>query len=177
MKMQVSLGKGSENSVESGQFKITSLNDSGIETTMVVTGEDFGNNLSVSGVTFKNKGNNYSAKSLNTNMTNGHATITAVFPFSDDYENASVTLNVNGKEVRLSLDDFHRSSQSGSISVSPSNGIVISQGNATLSTVGDMEIYLNGKKISEDEMKALNPENIATISVDKQSNRITLMTK
>ena len=174
---KVSPDKSSEKSVVSGQFRITSLNNSGIETTVVVIGDDLGNNLSVSGVTFMNKGNNYSAKLLNTNMTNGHATITAVFPFSDNYENASVALNINGQEVKLNLDDFRKNSQSNSVSISPSNGIVISKDNATLTTVGDAEIYLNGKKISEQELKALNPETIASMSIDKQKNTINLTSK
>ena len=171
------LDKGSEKSSKLGKFKVTSLNNSGIETTVVVTGEDLGNNLSVSGGSFTNNGQIYSAKSLNTNLTDGHASITAVFPFSDNYENASVAFIINGKEVKFNLDDFRRNSQTSSISISPSNGIVISNGNAIVSTIGDMEIYLNGKKISEKEMKALNPEAIASMSIDKEKNSINIISK
>ena len=174
---EVSLNKGSEKTAVSGQFKIISLNNSGIETTVVVAEEDLGNNLSVSGGTFTNNGHSYSAKSLNTTMTNGSATITAVFPFSDNYEDANVAFNINGKEIKLGIDDFRRNSQTSSISISPSNGIVISNGNATLSTVGEMEIYLDGKKISEQEMKGLNPETIASMSIDRQKNTINLTSK
>ncbi|MCH5241952.1 MAG: M56 family metallopeptidase [Muribaculaceae bacterium] len=173
----VSLDKGNENSAVTGKFRITSLNNSGIETTVVVMGEDLGNNLSVSGGTFTNNGQTYTAKSLNTTMTNGAATITAVFPVSESYENASIAFNINGQDVKLNLDDFRRNSQTNSISISPSNGIVISQGNSTLSTVGDMEIYLDGKKISEKEMKALNPETIVSMSIDKQKNAIYITSK
>ena len=172
-----SLSKGSEKSEVSGKFRITSLNNSGIETTIVVTGEDLGNSLSVSGGTFTNKGQIYSAKSLKTNLTDGHATITGVFPFSDNYENASVVFTINGKEVKLNLDEFRRNSQSSSISISPSNGIVISNGNSTLTTLGDMEIYLDGKKINEEEMKALNPEIITSMSIDNQTHTIKLTSK
>ena len=110
-------------------------------------------------------------------MTNGAATITAVFPVSESYENASIAFNINGQDVKLNLDDFRRNSQTNSISISPSNGIVISQGNSTLSTVGKMEIYLDGKKISEKEMKALNPETIASMSIDRQKNAIYITSK
>ena len=174
---EAAFNKGNEKNALSGKFRINSLNNNGIETTVVIQGEDFGNNLSVSGASFMNKGNNYPAKSLNTTMANGRATITAVFPFSDNYENASIALNINGKEVKLNLDDFRKKSQSSSISISPSDGIVISQGNAILSTVGDMEIYLDGKKISEQELKALNPETIASMSIDKEKNKIILKSK
>ncbi|MCH5235224.1 MAG: hypothetical protein J1E16_08000, partial [Muribaculaceae bacterium] len=174
---KVSLDKSSEKTAVSGNFKIASLNNSGIETTVVVTGEDLGSSLSVSDVTFINKENHYSAKSLNTTMTNGQATITAVFPFSDKYENASIALNINGQVVKLNLDDFRRNSQTNSISISPSNGIVISQGNAVMSTVGSTEIYLDGKKINEQDLKALNPETIASMSIDKQNNTIKITSK
>ena len=173
----VTLDKGSEKSAVTGKFRIASLNNSGIETTVVVTGEELGNNLSVSGGTFTNNGNIYAAQSLSTNMTDGNATITAVFPFAGNYENACVAFNINGREVKLNLDDFRRNSQTSSISISPSNGIVISNGNATLSTVGKMEIYLDGKKISEKEMKALNPETIASMSIDRQKNAIYITSK
>ncbi|MCH5229235.1 MAG: M56 family metallopeptidase [Muribaculaceae bacterium] len=174
---EVSLDKSSEKSPVTGKFRITSLNNSGMETTVVLTGEDLGNNLSVSGGTLTNNGQNYSAKSLNTNMTNGRAVITSVFPFSGNYENASVVFNINGQEVKLNLDDFRRNSQTSSISISPSNGIEISNGNTTLSTVGEMEIYLDGEKISEKEMKELNPETIASMSIDKQKNTIYITSK
>ncbi|MCH5346380.1 MAG: M56 family metallopeptidase [Muribaculaceae bacterium] len=173
----LSLGKGSENSLDSTQFSITSLNNSGVETTVVIRGEGLGEYISVSDVSFTNKGNDYSAKALNTTMTDGCATIKAVFPLSDNYENASVAFMLNGQKVTLQLDDFHGGSQTSAVSISPSNGIVISQGNATLSTVGDMEIYLDGKKISEEEMKELNPETIASMSIDKQTNKIFITSK
>ncbi|MCH5226431.1 MAG: M56 family metallopeptidase [Muribaculaceae bacterium] len=174
---ELSLDKGSENSAVTGKFRIASLNNSGIETIVVVTGENLGNNLSVSGGTFTNNGQNYSAKSLNTTMTNGAATITAVFPVSESYENASIVFKINGQDIKLNLDEFRKNSQTSSISISPSNGIVISNGNATLSTVGNMEIYLDGKKISEKEMKALDPETISSMSIDKQKNTIYITSK
>ena len=174
---EISLDKGSENSAVTKKLRITSLNNSGIETTVVVEGQDLGTNLSVSGGTFTNNGQSYSAKSLNTTMTNGAATITAVFPVSQSYKNASIAFNINGQDVKLNLEEFRRNSQTSSISISPSNGIVISNGNATLSTVGNMEIYLDGKKISEDEMKAINPETIGSMSIDKQKNAIYITSK
>lgn len=173
----VSLDKGSENLPKSAQFKITSLNNSGIETTVVINGEGLGDYISVSDVFFTNKGKRYNSNSLNTNMTDGHAVITATFPFSDNYENASVALTINGKEVKLNLDDFRRNSQTNSVSISPSNGIVISQGNPTLLSLSDMEIYLDGKKISKEKMKTLNPETIASMSIDKQTNTINITSK
>ena len=159
------------------QFKISSMNNSGSETTVEIKGEGLGNFLSIADVSFNNKGNTFNAKSVRTTMKDGGATIKTVFPFSDNYENASVVLNVNGQEVKLNLDDFLANAQSDSASISSSNGIVISHGNATLSVVGDMEIYLDGKKINEEEMKALNPETIATMTIDRQNNTINITSK
>ena len=47
----------------------------------------------------------------------------------------------------------------------------------TSNSSDNMEIYLDGKKISENEMKALNPETIASMSIDKQNNKITITSK
>ena len=171
------LNKGNENLAESAQFRITSLIDSGTETTIVVEGEGVGNSVTVSGGTFTNKGMAYSAKSLISNMTNGNISITAVFPFSDNYQNAGVTLTINDKDVALYLEEFQKKSQSKSLSISSPDGIIISEGDSTLSLIGDMEIFLDGKKISKEEMKAINPENIASMSIDKQNNCITIKTK
>ena len=166
-----------ENQSSNPQFKIVSLNNSGQETTVVVKGEGLGNNLTVSGGTFTNKGKTYSANSLNANMENGNVVITSVFPESDNYENASISLNINGKTVTLQLEEFRKAAQHLQASISTSNGIVIYNGNATLSTVGNMEIYLDGKKISEDEMKALDPRQIKSMEINNQTNSIYINTK
>ena len=115
-------------------------------------------------------------KSQKTVMKDGYATITAVFPIEDNIKNASVAFTINGEKVKLNIDDFRRNSQSTSVSISPSNGIVITKGNVTLSTLGDMEIYLDGTKISEEEFKTLNPELIASLTVE-QNNRIYITSK
>ena len=190
-------------------------------------------------------------------MANGIATVTAVFPFADSYENASITLNINGKNVELNLDKDSDNSTGGIAGIQSGtseefyecyselqseimnnvkypeslvkediqamavvqftisaagnltdakilkssgyelfdaealravnsvkkkwtprehNGRAISVSYTmpftfkTKSAVEDMEIYLDGKLISEEEMKALNPENIASISIDKQDS-------
>ena len=181
----VSLSKGSENLADA-KLKISSLNNSGVETTVVVIGEGFGNSLSVSGATFMNNGIAYPAQSLNTNMTDGDVSIVAVFPFSDKYENANVALIINGQEVKLNLDEFRSNSQSNSVSISPSNGIVISQSQVPLTkgwsqiqgeSAIDMDIYLDGKKISEEDMNSLNPKEIASVTVDQQNKTIWIITK
>ena len=52
---------------------------------------------------------------------------------------------------------------------------IMSSQNSSISA--NTEIYLDGKKISEDEMKALSPETIASMSTDKQNNRINITSK
>ncbi|MCH5221293.1 MAG: M56 family metallopeptidase [Muribaculaceae bacterium] len=52
---------------------------------------------------------------------------------------------------------------------------IMSSPNSSISA--NTEIYLDGKKISAEEMKALSPETIASMSVDKQNNRINITSK
>lgn len=174
---EVTFDRVSEKSAVTGKFRIISMNNSGIETAIVVKGEYLGNNLSVSGGTLTNNGKTYSAKSLNTNMTNGAATITAVFPFSESYENVCVAFNIGGRDVKLNLEDFRKNSHTHTMSNSPSKDIVISNGKTTSPTVENMDIYLDDKKISESEMMALNPETIGLMSIDKQKNTINITSK
>ena len=44
-------------------------------------------------------------------------------------------------------------------------------------SIPNSDIYLDGKKISAEEMKALDPETIASISIDKQNDKITITSK
>lgn len=169
---KIKLEKGSDETMVIGKYRITSLNISQNETTVVIYGEDLGQSLSVSDVTFINKGTNYSASSIKTEKTNSQAIITANFPFSANFEEAFVSLNINGREINLSLDDFGNNSSS-----SPSKGRVFSHGNATLTTVGDVKIYLDGKQISEEELQSYNLETIASMSFDKHNHIIYLTSK
>lgn len=41
----------------------------------------------------------------------------------------------------------------------------------------DMEIYLDGEKITASALKGISPEKIASMTVDKQDNAIRIMTK
>ena len=169
---EVSLDEGNEKSQQSPQLKIVSLNNSGIETTIVIESKDFVS-ISVSGASLYNKGNVYNAKSLNTNMENGIASITAVFPFSGDYENTSIILNINGEDVNLDLAKFLKNAQSQSISVSKESGIVVTSVESYPKSIENYNIYLDGKEISKADMNALNPEDIASVTIVKNTIIIT----
>ena len=54
---------------------------------------------------------------------------------------------------------------------------VVSDDNSSRVTMDTLEIYLDGKKICEEEMKALNPETIASIFIAKQKNRMDITSK
>ncbi len=113
----LSADKGSENSAQSKvgnpNLKVKNFNNNGNETTIVITGENLGSNLTVSGGTFTTMGKTYQAKSINLSMTDGNACyITIVFPFTSEYENSSMTLNINGKEISLDLESFFKNSKS-----------------------------------------------------------------
>ena len=168
---EVTVGKGSENLSEDQKFRVTYLDNDGDKTTLIVKGEGLGNNLTVSGGTFSNKGNTYQAKSLNCKMTDGGAEITAVFPFSDNYENASVTLTINGEDVKLDLEDFLKKPQLKYHAVSNDETHIVISDDDNIQTIYEkIDIYLDGKKISKEEMDALNPVSIASITINKKEN-------
>lgn len=179
----ISVDKGNENlaanKITVQRFKITNLNSDGNETTVIIRGEGLGNNITVSGGTFTNDGNTYNATSLKCDMTDGVATITAIFPFSGLYSEPTMTLMVNGKEVPFELKNLAGDIQSISVKNKPDNassGPIIIKGTSS-SLPKDMAIYLDGKKISEAELKALGPDKIASISIDKNGKAISITSK
>lgn len=146
-------------------FKVKNLNNNGNVTSVTVVGENLGSNLTVSGGTFTTKGKTYRANALQCNMINGVATITAIFPFTSEYENTSMTLIVNGEEVPFNLDGF----------LGKAGNIVVSSDNSSL--LDNIVIYVDGEKISATEMNNISPEKIESITIDKQSNSIKITLK
>ena len=62
--------------------------------------------MTISGGTFTTMGKTYQAKSINFNLEDGVATIVVSFPFTSEYENSSMTLNINGADVNFDLEDL-----------------------------------------------------------------------
>lgn len=151
---EISIGKFNENppqgQIAVQRFKVMNINNDGVETTVVVRGEGLGNSLTVSGGTFTNKGKTYRAKSLRCDMTDGVASITAVFPFSDEFRRSSMTLNVNGNEIPFELEEFFENSRSAAIGSNAS---------------------------SASELKALSTYGIASMLVDRQNNAIRITSR
>lgn len=110
----VSVDKSSENpasdKIPVKGFSVKNLNNSDGKTTITIKGEGLGDHLTVSGGTFTTMGKTYQANTLQCNMTDGEAIVTATFPFTDSYENSSMTLTVNGKELLFNLEDFFNNS-------------------------------------------------------------------
>ncbi|MDE6287671.1 MAG: M56 family metallopeptidase [Muribaculaceae bacterium] len=114
---EIALGKGSENTLQEQTservFKLIKLNNNGEEVTVVISGENLGNMLSVSDCKLIDGALTVDAKSLQSNMTDGTATITATFHFSGDYNNSIVTFNANGQVISFNLADFKNNAQAG----------------------------------------------------------------
>ncbi|MDE6301206.1 MAG: hypothetical protein K2M19_05780 [Muribaculaceae bacterium] len=179
----VTVGKGSENLPKDKTtvryYRVTNLNDSGSETTAVIAGEGLGNSLTVTGVTITNDGKTYQAKSIQCNLTKGSATITATFPFSGKLKKASMILTANGEEIPFNLENFVADAHSVSIGKTSGNqdGSIVSNNGNALSVLGNMTILLDGKEISDSELKALPASNIASITVDKQNMTLIVKSK
>lgn len=108
--LKVSAGKSSEkpshDKTSIPQFKVKNINNYDGKTTVVVRGEGLGDKLTVSGGTFTTDGKTYDARSLSCSMTDGNATITAVFPFVTVFDKVGMTLDINGEETAFDLDAF-----------------------------------------------------------------------
>ncbi len=144
--------KGSENSPQNNvavkKFKVTNINNNGIETTVTVIGQGLGDHLTVSGGTFTNNGRTYRAKSMSCNTTDGVANITVTFPFSEEYKNASMTLTVNGEEIPFNLEDFRNNAQSGAVGSNPTPADTIDEPFIVVEQMptfqgGDLNKFLN----------------------------------
>lgn len=164
--LKVSDGKSSENPSDNKtsvpHFKVKSINNNDGKTTVEIRGEGLGNSLNVSGGTFTTKGKTYEARSLNCSMTDGNAAITAVFPFLSEFDNVSMTLDINGETITFDLEDFFSNA---SISQVSDSGL------------GNMKIYLDGKEISLIDMQEIASDQIASMTVDKTENVIYITIK
>ena len=77
-----------------------------------------------------------------------------------------MTIEANGEEIPFELSGFKPKAEVSSI-----------QEKNTPLAYEEIEILLNGKRISKEDMKALNPESIASMTVDKEKGTINIETK
>ena len=164
--LKVSDGKSSENPSDNKtsvlHFKVKSINNNDGKTTVEIRGEGLGNSLNVSGGTFTTKGKTYEAKSLNCSMTDGNATITTVFPFLTEFDNVSMTLDINGEKMTFDLEDFFNNA---------------GKSIASIPGLENMKVYLDGKEISLIDVQEIASDQIASMSVDKKENIIYITIK
>ena len=161
----ISVGKSSEklpdDKIKVQRYRVTdiSVNAQSKHTTVTVTGENFGNTLTVSGATLKVGHKTYRENSMHTSLTNGAAVITASFPVAAaDKKPSAMTLTVNGLEIPFNLEEF-------------------SSSKAVSAPTGNKKIFVNGKEVTEAEMNALSSDAIVSITVNRQSNSIFITSK
>lgn len=164
--LKVSDGKSSENpshdKTSVPHFKVKSINNHDGKTTVEIRGEGLGNSLNVSGGTFTTKGKTYEARSLNCSMTDGNAAITAVFPFLTEFDNVSMTLDINGEKMSFNLEDFFNKAGKSIVSVPG---------------LENMKVYLDGKEISLIDVQEIASDQIASMTVDKKENVVYITIK
>lgn len=182
----VSAGEDSENATNSQAgikvFKVMNLNNKDNLTTVTIKATGLGNDVTVSGGTFTTMGKTYQAKSLECNMTNGEATIMVTFPFMDEWENSSMTLNVNGEEIPFDLENFINNPETAVAGTYKAEKSATSQSSIIVSgkpsnSLYDMEIYIDGQKVSQEEMENLEPGKIQSITIDQQTKSIKISLK
>ncbi len=161
-------------------FRVTNINNNGYVTTATVIGEDLGDNLTVSGGTFTTMGKTYQANALQCNMNaDGVATIVATFPFTSEFDNSSMTLNIDGEEMSFNLDELFENAQTivvGDNAGAKSSGAIIVNGSKSSFPEG-MEIYIDGEKATYTQIRELANDKIASVTVDRQSNKIEIFLK
>lgn len=153
--------KSSEQSEGASSYKVVSISDNGLETSIVVKGENLGSQLTVSGGVITSGGETYKARQMGCNMTDGAAIITALFPYSGELNGAILTLTLNGKEVPFALEGSNVSKTSG----------------ASTPSVRGMKIFVDDVEITFDQLAAVNSEAIESIEVDKKANKIKVSLK
>ncbi|MDE6526486.1 MAG: M56 family metallopeptidase [Muribaculaceae bacterium] len=180
---EISESKSSENPSEDKTqvrvFKVTNINNDGNATHVTVMAKGLGNALTVNGGTFTTGGKTYNENGMTCNMTNGEATIIATFPVSGEYKKPKMTLIINGEVIPFDLENFQKTAQSvvvGDATANGSNSVIVINGKSS-SVPGNMVFYLDGKQISEAEMKALAPDAIASVEVDTQNKIIKIKSK
>lgn len=143
---------------------------------MVINGENLGNNLTVTGGTLIIDGKNFESRSLLCNMTNGFATITAVFPYSGELKNASLTLNINGSDMNFDLGNNVGNTKLTIVgnAQDSSNLHKSSKAISSIQPVKDMVIYVDGKKVEYSELNNIPSDKISSVSMDKNTMIITL---
>lgn len=183
---EVSVDKGSENKPNDKtviqRFKVTDINNDGNRTTVAISATGLGNSVTVSGGTFSNNGKTYTAKSLNCNMTDGNAVITATFPFSSKFVHPSMTLMVNGNEIPFDLDNYFAKSNTGATDGNDNADAKVQtsikiNGNSSSSFPENLTVYVDGEEIPYEKMNDLSPDKIESITVDKQSSKIIITLK
>ena len=172
---EVSVGKDNENpttsEISAQNFEVVSLNNYDDKTTVTLKGMNLGDVLTVSGVAFTTMGNTYQANSMQCDMANGTATITATFPFTDKYKDTSMQLTANGKKIRLYVQDFLSNQQPAA-------------GSAMQSTVsnggylpGGLKIFIDGEEAGRSQVEILSANDIEAISINKQDKSMMITTK
>lgn len=177
---KVSVSKVSENpdsdKADPRVFKISDISKDNSSTTVIIDADSLGNNLNVSGATLTSGGRTYNANAISSNMTNGSATIIATFPFAGDPKGSSVSLTVNGEDISF---DCSESGLKGRMIKIKKNSNNASSYKTAVTIDGtqteNMEFYLDGKKI--DKLSDIKTDDIASITVDKNKNRIMITTK
>ncbi len=140
------------------EFRLKSINNHDNKTTVVIAGTIPGRSLEVESATLINGDKIYFANGMDCQMTDGNATITVTFPFMTEFDdNCSVTLGVNGSNVKIDL-----------LNVQTYPASAVTEVRTTEKADLHAEYYIDGKKITTADFEKIEPGDIAEIKIDKQ---------
>lgn len=156
--------------ISASNFKIKSINNANNRTTVVITGTELGNSLTVSDMTLTSGGKTCRSNGMHTEMTGGNATITAEFPLLAEFSNSTTaSANINGRNITISWCGNNPSAITTTTIATGNTSATITQGNPT--------ILVDGKEASSSELNNISPDNISGITVDKNNNFIYITLK
>ena len=177
----VAVDKVSENPSEDKtafpQFKVTEISNDGRQTTVVLSSNNAGNLLNVSGGVLSTGGKRYNASALQTQLVDGKASITVTFPFAGEYKRTGMVLTINGETVPFRFEDSlsTKADQSAPGDSTARVSFVINDSSSPL--LDGMEIYVNGEKINREQIDVIAPDDITSMTVDIQKSAILIQLK
>ena len=156
----------------------------GNETVVMLDGNNFGNNLTISDATITtSNGISYQASAMQCNMADGFATIRAKFPEVSDLKDARITMSVNGEPLSLALNDLNNNSGVdglrivgvGTIHKDSLSSVSPIKIRSTSISDTQYKIYVDDKEVTEAEFKEISPDKIESITVEPLFSTISVV--
>lgn len=156
-------------------YKVMDIKDNADKTSVIVEFTRFrGEAVSVYGATLKLAGRTVDAESVQSEMIGRNGRITIGFPPASGEQCSAIVMNINGHDVMLDLRNMEHNAD---IALVPIEECSLSDCGLSQSSDEGVDIYYDGQKITDAQLKVIPPSDIASISVDKLCRNIYITSK